>query len=168
MICQSCGKAEATTHFKRIINGEVTEGHLCSDCARALGVNDMFSGFDFSFSDLLSDFFADTPGAALSANSVRCENCGSSFNDIVKSGRIGCADCYETFFDKLMPSIQRLHGNTKHEGKVPLNEVTNESTQTDKIAELREQLNKAIENEDVEQAAKLRDEIKALEGKNNG
>lgn len=168
MICQSCGKAQATTHFKRIINGEVTEGHLCSDCAKALGVNDMFSGFDFSFSDLLSDFFADTPVAALSANSVRCENCGSSFNDIVQSGRIGCADCYETFFDKLMPSIQRLHGNTKHEGKVPLNEVTNEDKETDKIAELREQMNKAIENEDFEQAAELRDEIKALEGKKNG
>ncbi|MBO4339520.1 MAG: UvrB/UvrC motif-containing protein [Clostridiales bacterium] len=168
MICQSCGKAEATTHFKRIINGEVTEGHLCSDCAKALGVNDMFSGFDFGFSDLLSEFFADSPVAALSANSVKCENCGSSFSDIVKSGRIGCADCYETFFDKLMPSIQRLHGNTKHEGKVPLNEVTNEPEEADEIATLREKMNKAIENEDFEEAAELRDKIKELEGKKNG
>ncbi|MBE6835950.1 MAG: hypothetical protein E7515_06850 [Ruminococcaceae bacterium] len=168
MMCQSCGKAQATTHFKRIINGEVTEGHLCSDCAKALGVNDMFSSFDFSFSDLLSDFFADSPVAALSANSVKCENCGSSFNDIVNSGRIGCADCYETFFDKLMPSIQRLHGNTKHEGKVPLNEVTNEDKTVSDVASLREELNKAIENEDFETAAKLRDKIKELEGKNNG
>jgi protein arginine kinase activator len=168
MICQSCGKAQATTHFKRIINGEVTEGHLCSECARALGVNDMFSGFNFRFSDLLSDFFADSPVAALSANSVRCDNCGSSFNDIVKSGRIGCADCYETFFDKLMPSIHRLHGNTKHEGKVPLNAVTNETDEQSKITALREEMNRAIESEDFEKAASIRDEIKELEEKNNG
>ena len=168
MICQSCGKAQATTHFKRIINGEVTEGHLCSDCAKALGVNDMFSGFDFGFSDLLNEFFADSPVAALSANSVKCESCGSSFNDIVKSGRIGCADCYETFFDKLMPSIQRLHGNTKHEGKVPLNEVTNEPEEANEVAVLREQLNKAIGDEDFETAAELRDKIKEWEGKKNG
>ena len=168
MMCQSCGKAQATTHFKRIINGEVTEGHLCEDCAKALGVNDMFSGFNFSFSDLLSDFFADSPVAALSANSVRCDNCGSSFNDIVKSGRIGCADCYETFFDKLMPSIHRLHGNTKHEGKVPLNAVTNETDEQSKITALREEMNRAIESEDFEKAASIRDEIKELEGKNNG
>ena len=168
MMCQSCGKAEATTHFKRIINGEATEGHLCADCAAALGINDVFSGFNFSFEDLLGDFFSDSPVAALSASSVRCDSCGSSFNDIVKGGRIGCADCYNTFFDKLMPSIQRIHGKTKHEGKVPLNQVTNESENTGKIAELREQMNKAIENENFEEAAKIRDEIKALEGKENG
>jgi len=168
MLCQSCGRAQATTHFKRIINGEATEGHLCSDCAKALGINDVFSDFNFGFSDLLSDFFADTPVAALSANSVSCDSCGSSFNDIVKSGRIGCADCYETFFDKLLPSIHRLHGNTRHEGKVPLNAVTNGNEQESEITELREKLAKAVEGEDFEQAAKLRDEIRALEEKDNG
>ena len=168
MMCQSCGKKEATTHFKRIINGEATEGHLCADCAAALGINDVFSGFDFSFSDMLRDFFADSPVAALSSGSVRCDSCGSSFNDIVKSGKIGCSECYSTFFDKLMPSIQRIHGKTKHEGKIPLNEVTNEDENTSKIASLREELNKAIENEDFERAATLRDEIKALEENNNG
>lgn len=168
MMCQSCGKAEATTHVKRIINGEATEAHLCADCAAALGFNDVFSGFNFGFADLLGDFLSDAPVSALSANSVRCENCGSSFNDIVKSGKIGCADCYETFFDKLMPSIQRIHGKTKHEGKVPLNEVTNESKQEAKVAELRDKLNEAVKNEDFEQAAKLRDEIKKEEGKKNG
>ena len=168
MMCQSCGKAEATTHFKRIINGEATEGHLCADCAAALGINDVFSGFNFGFGDLLSDFFSESPVAALSASSIRCDGCGSSFNDIVKGGRIGCADCYSTFFDKLMPSIQRIHGKTKHEGKIPLSDVTNETKQASEIASLRAKLAEAIENEDFEQAAKLRDEIRTLEGKENG
>lgn len=168
MMCQSCGKAEATTHVKRIINGEATEAHLCADCAAALGFNDVFSGFNFDFSDFLGDFFGDSPVAALSASSVRCDSCGCSFNDIVKSGKIGCADCYQTFFDKLMPSLQRIHGKTKHEGKIPLNEVTNESKTEAKIAALREKLNEAIKNENFEEAAKIRDEIKKTEDKNNG
>ena len=168
MLCQNCQKNEATTHIKRIVNGETTQAHLCSDCAKSLGYDSMFSDFNFGFSDMLRDFFSDSPVAALSANSVKCDNCGSSFNDIVRSGRIGCADCYETFFDKLAPSIQRIHGKTKHEGKVPLSCVTNESEKNSDIASLRDELNEAIKNEDFEKAASLRDQIKALEDKENG
>ena len=67
-----------------------------------------------------------------------------------------------------MPSIQRIHGKTKHEGKIPLSDVTNETKQASEIASLRAKLAEAIENEDFEQAAKLRDEIRTLEGKENG
>ena len=119
MLCQNCGKYEATTHVKRIVNGESAEAHLCSDCAKALGYNDVFGGFGNTFGDLLGSFFGEPQVSAISSRTIRCEKCGNTFNDIVNSGKIGCADCYTTFYDKLLPSLQRIHGKTRHEGKNP-------------------------------------------------
>ena len=162
MLCQNCGKYEATTHVKRIINGETAEAHLCSDCARALGYTDVFGGFTNTFSDLLGSFFGEPTVGALSSKTIRCEKCGSTFNDIVSSGKIGCADCYKTFYDKLLPSLQRLHGKTRHEGKTPKGVKVNSVTKEDKIKNLQKELNDAIECQNFEKAAKLRDEIRDL------
>ncbi len=169
MLCQNCGKHEATTHIKRIVNGESNEVHLCADCAKSLGYSGSFSDFGFSFSDMLSSFFEPAAIGSFSNSVLRCEKCGSSFNDIVKSGKVGCRDCYETFYDKLMPSIERIHGRTRHEGKIA--NGSPEQKANAKIEELKEQLQAAVNLQDYETAAKLRDEIKALEqegGKNNG
>lgn len=161
MLCQNCGKQEATTHVKRIVNGETAEFHLCSDCARSLGIADAFSDFGFSFSDMLGSFFEPAAIASLSNSVLRCEKCGSSFNDIVKSGKIGCANCYHTFYDKLMPSLERIHGRTHHEGKIANGSPVQKKI--DRTAELKKQLDEAVAVQDYETAAKLRDEIKALE-----
>lgn len=166
MLCQNCGKYEATTHVKRIVNGETAEAHLCTDCAGALGYTDVFGGFSDTFSDLLGSFFGEPTVSALSSRTVRCEKCGNTFNDIVNSGKIGCADCYATFYDKLLPSLQRIHGKTRHEGKTP-KAVKAEGNQVNK-AELLEELSEAVERQDFEKAAELRDKIKAMkeDGKN--
>ena len=139
MLCQNCGKYEATTHIKRIVNGEATEAHLCSDCARALGY--------------------------VSNGIVRCEKCGSTFNDIVRSGRMGCGDCYSTFYDKLLPSFERIHGRTHHEGKKA--NTSPEIKKLSKTEELKENLKQAVEAQNYEEAARLRDEIKKLESEDN-
>ena len=98
--------------------------------------------------------------------SPRCPKCGTSFDEIVRDGRVGCADCYRTFYDKLLPSIQRIHGKIKHSGK-----VTNaapveprEETTEEKIEKLKAAMNEAVAKQEFENAAKIRDEIKALEG----
>lgn len=161
MLCQNCQKNEATTHIKRIINGEATQTHLCSDCAKSLGYDSVFSDFGFNFSDMLSSFFNDTQSAMLGSRTLRCEKCGSTFNDIVRSGKIGCADCYRTFYDKLAPSLERIHGRTVHEGKIPNGNA--ELKAENKITLLRQELNEAVAQQNYEKAAKLRDEIKALE-----
>ena len=168
MLCQNCGKYEATTHVKRIINGETAEAHLCSDCAHALGYTDVFGGFSHSFSDLLGSFFGEPSVSALSSRTVRCEKCGSTFNDIVNSGKLGCADCYATFYDKLLPSLQRIHGKTRHEGKAPKALNNLEMTQENTIERLQNELREAVENQNFEKAAELRDKIKAIkeDGKN--
>lgn len=161
MLCQNCKKNEATTHIKRIINGETTQAHLCSDCAKSLGYDSMFSDFGFSFSDMLSSFFNEPALASIGAHSLRCDKCGSSFEDIVRSGKIGCADCYDTFYDKLLPSLERIHGKTSHEGKIPnASEIIEKRTE---LEDLKAELKKAVDAQDYEQAAVLRDKINAAE-----
>jgi len=165
MLCQNCQKNEATTHIKRIVNGEATQAHLCSDCAKSLGYDSMFSDIGFSFSDMLSSFFNEPVLNTLGGHTLRCEKCGSTFRDIVNSGRIGCADCYETFYDKLLPSIQRIHGKTNHEGKIP--NATEQSVKRNELDELKNELNEAVEQQNYEKAAELRDKIKEMEGEND-
>ena len=166
MLCQNCGKYEATTHIKRIVNGEATEAHLCSECAKSLGYGSVFPDFGFGFSDMLSSLFEPVGIGALSNSVLRCDKCGCSFNDIVKSGKVGCSNCYETFYDKLTPSIERIHGHTHHEGKIANGSPVQKKNS--KIEELKEKLDAAVDIQDYETAAKLRDEIKALEQEENG
>ena len=161
MLCQNCGKYEATTQVKRIVNGESAEAHLCSDCAKALGYNDVFGGFGNTFGDLLGSFFGEPQVSAISSRTIRCEKCGNTFNDIVNSGKIGCADCYTTFYDKLLPSLQRIHGKTRHEGKNPTI-IKAEVTNVNPIEDLEEQLRIAIDEQNFEKAAQLRDKINEL------
>ena len=100
MLCQNCGKNEATTHIKQVINGDTAERHLCSDCAEHLGYGDAFSGFGFDVAGLFGNFFGDAVHSLGAPRKVvRCPKCGSSFNDIVREGRVGCAECYKVFYN---------------------------------------------------------------------
>ena len=167
MLCQHCKKHEATTVVKTMINGQYTEYRLCSDCARELGYDTMFPDFAADFGGLLSSFFSTALPAVSGA--THCKSCGSTLNDIKRTGKVGCADCYDTFFSELLPTIRSVHGNTEHKGKRPdaieytVNEEKPEET-SDRLTQLKAELKQAIENENFERAAQLRDEIKGMEG----
>ena len=172
MLCQHCQKNEATTHVKTVINGKHAEYRLCSECARELGYTGMgiFPDFTADFGGMLSSFL----GAALPARSgaIRCDTCGSTMSDIKKTGKVGCADCYELFFSELMPTIRSIHGNTEHIGKRPVIEYTEnhpdgeaeKSESKSELEDLKAELKKAVDDENFERAAELRDEIKRREG----
>ena len=119
MLCQNCKKNEANTHIKRVINGEATQKHLCSSCAQSLGYDNFFSDFTFNLPSLFSSFFDDRNLLLGETKTERCEICGCGFEDIIKSGNVGCSNCYAKFYTKLQPSLQRIHGKVKHSGKVP-------------------------------------------------
>ena len=175
MLCQNCNQNDATTHIKRVVNGEATEHHLCPACAKKLGYDHFFDDFSLSIPNIFSSFFHDTMPALSRAGVEHCETCGSSFEDIVRSGMVGCADCYEKFYDRLLPSIQRIHGRAKHAGKTPHYTVEPDEKAADtpkneaepqtleaQIAALQRQMQTAIESQNFEQAAVLRDRIKEL------
>lgn len=155
MLCQHCNKNEANMHMKRIINGRAAEVHLCSDCARSLGYGEAFSGFGLGFSDFLSDFLLK---GEHSSNAARCPFCNKSFEEIAKDGKMGCAECYTTFYDKLLPSLQHIHGKGTHMGKKPNGNIDSQN----KLNVLKEQLEEAIREQNFESAVKIRDEINSI------
>lgn len=167
MLCENCSGREATTHIKKVENGRATQLNLCSECARNLGYGDLFGDFGFSLRDLFSNIFGDSM-PMLSDKSERCEKCGSSFNDIVKSGYVGCSECYRKFYEKLLPSVQRIHGKALHSGKIPVNiaETDEKPSKEMLIERLSKQMEDAVMCQNFEEAAALRDKINSLKGGN--
>ncbi len=92
----------------------------------------------------------------------RCNFCGASFDEIAKSGKVGCAHCYEEFYDELLPSIRRIHGRTNHTGKLARRAGT-EVRVRNEITKCKYELEQAIKTQEFEKAAELRDKIKELE-----
>ncbi len=164
MLCQNCGKRPATTFLKKTVNGETSEWHLCAECAAKQGIGSMFGGFDLG--NFWGSLFAE-PSARAVADTVRCEGCGHSFREIVDSGKAGCPECYTTFYDQLLPSIQRIHGKTRHTGKVP-SSGGEEIKKENEIERLRRELSECIAEQQYEKCAELRDRIQALEKENGG
>lgn len=158
MICDNCKKNEATVHTIQYINGNMTEKHLCKECAEQYG-NSLkeLTNFDFfSNNDFIKDFF----NVKLPEEKT-CPVCGFSFDDFKRSGFLGCPECYKTFRREIIPMLRRVHGNTKHVGAIP--EAEGKEMQIkNRINELKNKLNDAVAKEDFEEAAKLRDEINGL------
>ncbi len=170
MKCTHCNEREANTHIKRIINGKKEEMHLCEECARELGVMEEFSFEPFSMDSLFGNLLGAGAKAFNSLSGIdRCTYCGTTFNDIVNSGRVGCAHCYDKFEQKLSPSIEKLHGRTKHIGKsISYTEESEEKAEEpSELEKLKEDLKLAIQEQRFEDAALLRDKINELseEGK---
>lgn len=162
MLCEVCKKHVATTHITRTVNGKTTELHLCAHCAAEQGLQSTLGGFGFDLNDFWGSFFSE-PMLASTEDTVRCADCGRSFKDIAKHGRPGCPTCYRTFYDKLLPSIQRIHGKTQHTGKVA--EKAEDTVKKEReLKALREELAAHIANQEYEQCAALRDRIRELEG----
>lgn len=162
MMCENCGKNPATTHLKTVVNGVVHENHLCSYCAANSGYSNIGG---LSLTNMLASMFGESISSGKPI-SKRCECCGASFLDIAQSGRVGCSECYTTFKKELLPSLNRLHGKAIHIGNAP-KEEKKEETVAKKIQKLKSRLAELVKAEEFEQAAKLRDEIRALEGENN-
>ena len=163
MHCQQCHKNFASVRYAEVVDGQVMDQHLCSECLdkRKFAVK---PGFEFSKP---SPFMRKgkepaSRGTALFPMPV-CRTCDSDLSTIRKSGLVGCADCYDTFRDQLTPVLAELHGATEHRGKVPTLDDARARVRQDLDAK-RSLLKRSLKAEKYEEAALLRDEIKAIEG----
>lgn len=176
MKCEKCGKNEATMYYKENINGVTREMHLCEDCAQKENIGGAFESAFQSMNHFWSDPFHSflgggfgslwndmlgSPVATMLGTERKCPTCGMTESQLRQGGRVGCPDCYNTFSDILNPYVQKVHGATQHIGAAP---ATPEQPETDPVEALRAQLKTAVENEEYEQAARLRDEIRRMEG----
>ena len=183
MLCDNCGKREANVRYSENINGRKKELHLCEECSKKLGIENMDFNMpiDFSsfFGGLLEDFGTnDFMPLFNEVKQLKCDNCGYTFEDIVNTGKLGCENCYSVFENRLDPIIKKIQGSNKHVGRTGKiidskisEKINNKDSKTEnnkdvsKVEKLQNDLKKAIKEENYEEAAKIRDEIKKLEGK---
>ena len=125
----------------------------------------MIGTFADPFSELQDHFFSGffgLPSQKALHGERKCPECGSSYHEIASSGKVGCAQCYDTFAEELARSIQSIHGTTNHTGAVPARQRAKQE-RSEWIKKLKKDLQDAVRREDYEAAAKLRDEIRQLE-----
>jgi protein arginine kinase activator len=171
MQCEQCGERPATVHQTVITNGQKQESHLCQVCAQSTGAFAMSPpGFSFpnlSIQELLASFLGGQPMSMSTAvrpqAEPRCSHCGLAYSQFAESGRLGCSHCYDELEPHLVPLIRRIHGTTTHAGKVPKRTGGMARKQREQIM-LNQQLQTAIQHEQYEEAARIRDQLRRMEG----
>ncbi len=160
MVCELCKQTQATVHLTEIINDQMTELHLCEACANQKGAQ---VESHFGLADLLSGLADFSKTAEPEEVTTRaCPNCGMTYDDFRKVGRLGCGVCYTTFKRSLGSLLKRIHGSPVHLGKTPLRLVKTPKAKSE-LAELKKKLERAIDKEEFEDAANLRDQIRRME-----
>jgi protein arginine kinase activator len=157
--CQRCGTGKATVHITDT-TPQRRELHLCEDCAEKEGV--IIKHHPVTANAVLKEFIKQKTGLD-AAEDLTCPQCGASFREFQQKGLLGCPYDYEAFRPVLSPLVERAHGGaTHHVGKVPPSSDTGLRKQNG-LMRLRRELQEAIEQENYERAARVRDQIKALE-----
>lgn len=191
MLCDNCGKREANVRYSENINGRKKELKLCEECSRKLGITNIDFSMPIDFSSFFGEFMEDFTKPEFmpllsEMKTLKCDNCGYTFEDIANTGKLGCGNCYDVFQERLDPIIRRIQGANYHVGRVgkiidrkidqkianSSNQKEDKTTKSEKrekenqLEKLQEQLKQAIQEEKYEEAAKIRDEIKKIEKKN--
>jgi protein arginine kinase activator len=175
MLCDNCKKNEACIHITQISGNNKIDKYLCEECAAQYGEFLTHPQAEvqpevFSVNDFLSGLFHNTAGAKSAEETGKmpgdqeyaCPSCGMTYMDFANSGKIGCSVCYKTFRNKLEPLLRRLHGSSKHTGKIPRRAGKTLNMQQE-LDVLRKQIQQCVDNEEYEKAAQLRDCIRRLE-----
>jgi len=158
MVCDVCKTNTATVYLTQIVDGNMKKINLCESCSKEKGVSDPTG---FALADLLLGL-GETQQVEQAASTEHCPVCSFTQADFKKTGRLGCSECYKTFSEGLGSLIKAMHKGTKHTGKIPARLFRN-MMRSDRLNELRRNLEEAVSKEDYESAATIRDEIRNLE-----
>jgi len=163
MRCQICKMNEATIHLTEIKQGHRTEVHVCAQCAQEQGIT---VKTQMSLNELLNNLLASQPEEDqiyTGTQEKTCPNCGFNLDHFRKEPRLGCPHDYEVFEKQLLPLIEKAHdGGTRHLGKTP-SKLPRETKKHIELSTLKSRLEEAVQKEDYETAAKLRDQINELQ-----
>ncbi|MBE5796798.1 MAG: hypothetical protein E7327_05390 [Clostridiales bacterium] len=160
--CEECGVNEACYTISVMMGGQVTQRHLCADCMARMNMSIATGNVKHLLSAIMS---AITGTVAEPAEEPRedvvCERCQTTLSQFTKSGRLGCPACYRAFREQLTPMLQQIHGRVEHAGRKPLDTEEAQRSRS-RHEELQRLLEAAVAQEDFEQAAVLRDQLRAL------
>src|SRR3954447_18822227 len=158
MNCQFCSNP-ATVHLTRLVKKQKLEVHLCQECAE----KHQSPASDLSLSSILESLIGQhVSPVAEELGRLICPTCGIKYMEFRADGRLGCPADYEVFRTGLVPILQRIHRATRHVGKAPRRRAVRRTTPAE-LLDLRQQLRRAVEHEDYELAAHLRDTIRQKE-----
>jgi len=115
-----------------------------------------------SLSELIGNLIEKSGKKGSFDETKRCSECGISYSDFQKSGRLGCARDYRVFEEELEPLLKKVHGSARYIGKVPDGQ-SSKTVRRNELIKQKELLARAIKAEKYEEAAKLRDRILELE-----
>jgi protein arginine kinase activator len=162
MVCDLCKDGEAVIQLTEIEGSGVRQLHLCEKCAAERGVETTIGGAAKpQISNFLSTFHEQMPGAK--GEPVNCPFCSATLADFRATGRLGCAHCYEAFESSLRDLLRRVHGNSRHIGRRYVAPLPSELPHVSSATELRDRLKRAIEAEQFELAADIRDKLRGIE-----
>ena len=161
-MCDECGIRPATIRITTIVNGEKRDRNLCSECmAGSQRFKKDFSNLAGHLNGLLDALKSGASKSEEPIPEIECSRCGTTYEQYRKSGMVGCAQCYSDFREPLQAMMSRVHGHTQHVGRAPGGADPQLSMKL-KLDKLRQELKQAIEQEEYETAAGLRDQIRAL------
>jgi protein arginine kinase activator len=172
MTCDICGKKKATVHLTEIVDEQMSEMHLCEECARQKSTQ---MEQQFGLADLLAGL-SDTSKTSASKEGeksvLKCSRCALPYEDFRKFGRLGCGECYTSFKEHLTGLLRKIHGSNKYLGKTPVKYLENQTSSasegavallpSDDLEDLKKQLHAAIAAEDFEKAVQIRDRIRNI------
>ncbi|NIR43030.1 MAG: hypothetical protein GWN99_03970 [Gemmatimonadetes bacterium] len=162
MLCDNCGNNEAEVHLTQIVDNEMTTVHLCPACAADKGLD-----AGASKNPPLSDFLAQMGKGPTAEEGTfaagPCNYCHTTVDDFRRTGRLGCPHCYSIYETQLRAILRRIHGSTQHLGKVYVPPASDAADRAQRLTVLRRKLQRAVEAEDFERAAEIRDQIRELE-----
>lgn len=168
MLCEKCQEREATIFYTEIINGIKNEHSLCSECAKEM---DFADGLPFVelLAGILGAYAVESEKKEDAMEQVICPSCRTSYRDFISQGVFGCEDCYNVFEPLIEGNIKKIQGSSLHTGKKPLYNGAGKKEEPragfsvlEEVRVLKEKLKEALNVEDYEEAARLRDEIRAL------
>lgn len=162
MLCDNCKERDAVVHLTRIVDNAVTQLHLCEKCAAAKGVETTLAVPQHPLGDILQAVQQQAT-TATNEDAANCAFCGANARDFRATGRLGCPHCYDAMERSLRELLRRLHGSSKHVGVVYRAPVAHVLEKADSLHDLRDRLRRAVETEQFELAAELRDRLRVLE-----
>ncbi|MBO4925673.1 MAG: UvrB/UvrC motif-containing protein [Clostridia bacterium] len=152
MLCEECGERQAEVVMTTVINGESTSRHLCRECLKKYQTGDLQSVLAAVLSAMAEK---------KQVPEITCPRCGETYAEFQKTGMLGCAECYAAFRRELTPLITRVQGRTQHAGRrPPVSEE--EQARLTRMEALRAQMEAAVAEENFEEAARLRDQLRAI------
>jgi len=162
MLCQDCQKNEATIHLTQIVGNDTSVLDLCAECATRRGFENPLKNAPFPLGDFLTSMVEKTLTEGIDKQQqLVCQKCGLTFSEFSKTGRFGCGGCYSAFHAPLDDLLRKVHGSNRHSGKLPWGSPDKMKPLKEE-RKLQEELRDAVQSENFELAAELRDRIKGI------